>query len=137
MELNETTVNNVLDMLLSSDKENGYIAFKSLESIDFEINDFAWLIYLFKFSRIDKSEWEKNAPKCFKVISKYHDFNQPLTYAKGLATMVNHRCNSNAISCFLNRHVVELTEMLDNMGYPIEHLEFKLQLKDGQTTESK
>lgn len=129
MKLNKQEAENILNMMLSQDEENGYMAFKAIEAHTFTKNDFGYLIYFYKFSKYTASDWEKNAPKAFKVLSSHFNLNQPLTYATGLATMISEKNEKEIIELFLSRHVKELSNMLESMGYPIDKLDFQLTLK--------
>jgi hypothetical protein len=129
MKINKQEAENILNMMLSTDQENGYIAFKAIEAHSFTKNDFGYLIYFYKFSKQSADEWKKNAPKAYKALSNYFNLSEPLTYAKGLATMISQKNDKEIIELFLSKHVKELSNMLESMGYPIDKLDFNLTLK--------
>jgi hypothetical protein len=129
MKINKQEAENILNMMLSTDQDNGYMAFKAIEAHSFTKNNFGYLIYFYKFSKYTVDEWEKNAPKAHKILSTYFNLKEPLTYAKGLATMISEKNDKEIIELFLSRHVKELSNMLESMGYPIDKLDFNLTLK--------
>jgi hypothetical protein len=55
---------------------------------------------------------------------------QPLTYAKALAIMIENKNKNEIVSMFLERHVKQLASMLDTMGYPVDKLDINIKLKD-------
>jgi hypothetical protein len=129
MKITKQEAENILNMMLSTDQENGYMAFKAIEAHNFTKNDFGYLIYFYKFSKYTVDEWKVNAPKSHKVLSNYFNLDLPLTYAKGLATMISQKIDKEIIELFLSKHVNELSNMLESMGYPIDKLDFNITLK--------
>lgn len=130
MNLNKSEAENIMRMFESTDKDNGYIAFKALEQYDFNNSNLGYLIYFYKYGKYDKTEWEQNCNLLYKILESKTDMEQPLTYAKGLSIMIENNCDKEVIELFLERHVKDLTTMLSSMGYPLEKMEFTLKLKD-------
>lgn len=129
MELNKQEAENILNMLLSEDQDNGYLACKAIEAYKFNDENIGYLIYFYKFSKYDKDYWLTNAPKAYKLLSKLFKLDEPLTYAKGITTMIAQKNSKEVIELFLEKHVKELSYMLETMGYPIDKLDFQLTLK--------
>jgi hypothetical protein len=129
MKITRQEADNVINMFLSPDADNGHLAYKAVEAFNFKDADFGWLRYIFKYSRLTYSEWKSNAPEVAKELSKYYDFDSPFTYAKGLSVLISMKADKESVTAFLERHVAELVQMLDNMGYPTKNLDFNLTLK--------
>jgi len=135
MRITKQEAENVMNMLASSDKENGYLAFKAIEAHDFsEKEDLGYLIYFYKFSRFTIEDWQDNAPVAAKLLTDIYKDNNlestPLTYSRALNIMVNNNACKQSIELFLERHVKDLSSSLSALGYPIDKLEFNLKLKE-------
>jgi hypothetical protein len=130
MILNKQEAENLLIMLTSDDKDNAYIAFQAINAYKFKKDEIGYLAYLYKFGKPDKDQWEQNSPTAYKQLKKYFNMDQPLTYARALATMIENKNKNEIVSMFLERHVKQLAAMLDTMGYPVDKLDIKIQLKD-------
>jgi hypothetical protein len=129
MKLNRQEASNILKMLHSQDEDNSHIAFQAIEAHTFSKKEIGYLIYFYKFSRYDKGAWEVHAPKSYKILDKYVNMNEPLTYGKGLTVMIEKETKPEIIELFLEGHVAELTRMLGTMGYPVESLDININLK--------
>lgn len=129
MKLNRQEASNILKMLHSQDEDNSHIAFQAIEAHTFSKKEIGYLIYFYKFSRYDKVAWEVHAPKSYKILDKYVNMNEPLTYGKGLTVMIEKETKPEIIELFLEGHVAELTRMLGTMGYPVESLDININLK--------
>lgn len=132
MELNKQEAENIMNMLLSADKENSIIATAALEAFDFNLKNVGYLIYFYKFSKYDDGFWSSNAPKSYTILKQHIDVEKPLTTGHAIATMISLKTNSDSVELMLNRHVTELRKMLESMGYPIEKLVLDLKLKDNE-----
>jgi hypothetical protein len=130
MILNKQEAENLLIMLTSDDKDNAYIAFQAINAYKFKKDEIGYLAYLYKFGKPDKDQWEEHSPTAYKQLKKYFNMDQPLTYARALATMIENKNKNEIVSMFLERHVKQLAAMLDTMGYPVDKLDIKIQLKD-------
>ena len=130
MILNKQEAENLLNMLTSDDKDNAYIAFQAINAYKFKKDEIGYLAYLYKFGKPDKDQWEEHSPTAYKQLKKYFNMDQPLTYARALATMIENKNKNEIVSMFLERHVKQLAAMLDTMGYPVDKLDIKIQLKD-------
>jgi hypothetical protein len=130
MKINQEEAENIMNMLLSPDKDNSTIAFAAIEAFKFNSNNVGYLLYFYKFSKFSLDIWEKNAPKATKVLRKFVEVDKPLTYAKVLLHMMELKTCIEAIELTLKRHVKELTEMLSSMGYPTDKLDINIKLKN-------
>ena len=130
MKLNRTEAENVMNMLSSEDTENGFMALKSIDAHDYSDGTEGYLIYFFKFSRYSANEWSQEAPKAYQVLNKLiTHIDAPLTYSAALTYMIKHKVCKDSIELFLERHVKDLTNTLDRLGYPINELNFNVTLK--------
>lgn len=134
MKITRAEAENIMNMLTSSDEENGYLAFKAIEAHDFsDKEDAGFLLYFYKFSKFTKEDWLKNAPEVSAILNNLfvqYDVNAgPLTYSRALTIMVEQNVSKDSIELFLERHVKDLTNSLGSLGYPLDKLEFTIKLK--------
>ena len=129
MKVNKQEVENLLNMMNSVDKDNAYVAFKALEAYDFSGAEFGYLVYLYKFGKLNKDEWQQNAKTSYEVLSKVFDLSRPVTYAEGLCTLIENKCDKDLIDMYLKRHVADLTNTLNQMGYPTDSLNIEMKFK--------
>lgn len=130
MKINQEEAENVMNMLLSQDKDNAVIAFAAIENFKFNSDNVGYLLYFYKFSKFSLDDWSKNAPKSTHILKKFVEVDKPLTYAKVLMHMIDLKTCIEAIELTLNRHVKELTGMLSSMGYPTDKLDINIKLKN-------
>ena len=134
MKITRTEAENIMNMLSSTDKENGYLAFKAIEAHDFENKeDAGFLLYFYKFSKFTIVEWTENSPVASAILSnlftKYSVNAGPLTYSRALNIMTEESVSKDSIELFLERHVKDLTNSLESLGYPMDKLEFSVKLR--------
>jgi hypothetical protein len=134
MKIAKTEVENIMNMLVSSDTDNGYLAFKAIEAHDFDSKEtLGYLIYFYKFCKYNMSEWEEHAPKAHEILQRvfkaYNLESAPITYSRALQLMVEHNVSVDSIELFLERHVKDLTNSLSALGYPTDKLELTIKLK--------
>jgi hypothetical protein len=134
MKITRTEAENIMNMLTSSDKENGYLAFKAIEAHDFDNReDSGFLIYFYKFSKFTMVEWTENSPVASAILSNlftaYRVDSGPLTYSRALTIMAEQGVSKDSIELFLERHVKDLTNSLESLGYPMDKLEFSVKLR--------
>jgi hypothetical protein len=130
MKISKEEAESVMNMLLSTDKDNATIAFAAVEAFDFNADNIGYLIYFFKFSKFSLNDWEQNSPKSSSKLRKFVEVDKPLTYAKAINLMIDFKTSKDAIELTLNRHVKELTKMLESMGYPTEKMVIDIKLKE-------
>lgn len=134
MKVTKQEAENIMNMLSSSDKENGYMAFKAIDAHDFtEKEDLGYLLYFYKFSKFTIDDWKEHAGKAGATLSNVFDTyglkDAPVTYSRALTIMVENSVSKESIELFLERHVKDLTNSLSVLGYPIDKLDFNLKLK--------
>lgn len=134
MKVTKQEAENIMNMLASSDRENGYMAFKAIDAHDFtEKEDLGYLLYFYKFSKFTISDWVENTAKAGATLSNVFDTyglkDAPVTYSRALTIMVENSVSKESIELFLERHVKDLTNSLSALGYPIDKLDFNLKLK--------
>jgi len=130
MKISKEEAENVMTMLLSTDQENATIGFAAIEAFKFSSDNVGYLIYFYKFSKYTIDQWKTNAPKATAVLKKHINIERPLTYARAIQIMIDLKTSKDAIELTLNRHVGELTRMLDSMGYPTDKMVIDIKLKE-------
>ena len=73
MNFSKTEIRNILDMLLSQDKENSIIAFSCINNFSTK-KHLGELLVLYQFGRTPGLIWEENCKKGFKYIKKVLPF---------------------------------------------------------------
>lgn len=130
MELTRTEADNIMNMLSSDDKENGYLAFKAIEAHQFTDKNIGYLVYFYKFSKYSHLEWKENAPNAYGLLKGLFDLDKVVTYAEGLDVMIKTNVDKEIIDMYLQRHVQDLIEMLKAMGYPTDKVQLNMTLQD-------
>jgi len=121
---------NLLNMLKSSDSENHTIAFQALNNADLK-NYKGELLVLYKFSKLGKATWEKEAPKAYKTLSKESIFSEDgLTSGKCLSLMTSNNSSKDSIELFLENFVVDMVGFLGQLGYPADKFDINIKLKN-------
>lgn len=121
---------NLLNMLKSSDQDNHIIAFQALNNADLK-NFVGELLVLYKFSKLPKDTWEKEASKAYKQLSKLSIFSDGgLTSGKCLSIMTSNNASKDSIELFLENFVVDMVGFLEQLGYPTDKFEIDIKLKD-------
>jgi hypothetical protein len=121
---------NLLNMLKSEDQDNHVIAFQALENTDHK-KYIGELLVLYKFSKLPKDAWEKEAPKSYKVLNKAAALgDNMLTSGKCLSLMTSNGSSKDSIELFLENFVVDMVGFLGQLGYPTEKFEIDIKLKD-------
>lgn len=128
MKLELDTIDNILSMLSSEDIENGFVAFRAIDSHKLTNKDLGILIYLYKFSKYNLDDWEKYAPTAHKILSD-NLTESTITYANALNLIIKKKAPKEVVDKFLERHVKDLTKTLTLIGYPTEDLEIKINYK--------
>lgn len=130
MKLNVEEAENLLSMLNSSDNDNKYLALKVIDAHDFSGVDFGYLIYLYKFSKTPLDIWKENAEKAYQIILDSTNNSQSvLTNARGLTILIEKKADQKIIDMYLRRHTKDLKEMLYMMGYPMDHVDLTINIK--------
>ncbi len=130
MKITQEEAKNLMGMIESPDLDNGYMALKAIDAHKYDKEDLGYLIFFFKFARFTTEEWRKTAPHAFERLASIIDnTDAPLTYSKALSIMTTNKVNKESIELFLERHVKDFTNMLDQLGYPVDSLSFNISLR--------
>ena len=140
MIFNKEETKNLLNMLRSTDRENGTVAFQALEGVDRK-KYLGELIVLYKFGKTSLSTWEKEAPKCHVAITNalspyYKNNGTELSTGSCLSAMTASNASNQSIELFMELFTDSMIGFLGQMGYPADKFEINIKLKDGQGTES-
>jgi hypothetical protein len=132
MILNKQEIKNILNMLLSEDKENAVIAFSCLNNYAHK-KHLGDLLVLYQFGRTSAEEWEKECKKVFKLIKnvlKLNSTDYRLPSSKVFSALIDNKCSEESIELYLELFTNQLSNNLYNMGYPTDKLEINVKLKD-------
>jgi hypothetical protein len=132
MILNKQEIKNILNMLLSEDKENAVIAFSCLNNYAHK-KHLGNLLVLYQFGRISAEEWEKECKKVFKLIKnvlKLDSTDYRLPSSTVFSALIDNKCSEESIELYLELFTNQLSNNLYNMGYPTDKLEINVKLKD-------
>jgi hypothetical protein len=132
MILNKQEIKNILNMLLSEDKENAVIAFSCLNNYAHK-KHLGNLLVLYQFGRISAEEWEKECKKVFKLIKnvlKLNSTDYRLPSSTVFSALIDNKCSEESIELYLELFTNQLSNNLYNMGYPTDKLEINVKLKD-------
>ena len=132
MILNKQEIKNILNMLLSEDKENAIIAFSCLNNYANK-KHLGELLVLYQFGRTSAEVWEKECKKVFKLIKnvlKLDSTDYRLPSSTVFSALINNKCSEQSIELYLELFTNQLSNNLYNMGYPTDKLEINVKLKD-------
>ena len=131
VKFNKEETKNLLGMLQSTDLENRVVAFEALKNADLK-NYLGELLVLYKYAKVPASEWEKECPEAWKMITKHVDANSPtaLTSGKCLSIMTEHKASKNAMELYLEHFVVDMVGFLEQLGYPADKFNINIELKE-------
>jgi len=132
MILNKQEIKNILNMLLSEDKENAIIAFSCLNNYAYK-KHLGYLLVLYQFGRTSAEEWEKECKKVFKLIKnvlKLNNTDYRLPSSTVFSALIDNKCNEESIELYLELFTNQLSNNLYNMGYPTDKLEINVKIKD-------
>ena len=132
MILNKQEIKNILNMLLSEDKENAIIAFSCLNNYAHK-KHLCDLLVLYQFGRTSAEEWEKECKKVFKLIKnvlKLDSTDYRLPSSTVFSALMDNKCSKESIELYLELFTNQLSNNLYNMGYPTDKLEINVKIKD-------
>ena len=132
MILNKQEIKNILNMLLSEDKENAVIAFSCLNNYAHK-KHLGDLLVLYQFGRTSAEEWEKECKKVFKLIKnvlKLDSKDYRLPSSTVFSALIDNKCSEESIELYLELFTNQLSNNLYNMGYPTDKLEINVKIKD-------
>lgn len=134
MIFNKEEIKNILNMLLSEDKENAVIAFSCINNYASK-KHLGELLVLFQFGRTVAEEWEKECKKGFKLIKNVLKFNSTdyrLPSSTVFSALTANKCSEESIELYLELFTNQLSNNLYNMGYPIDKLEINVKIKNNE-----
>ena len=132
MILNKQEIKNILNMLLSEDKENAIIAFSCLNNYAHK-KHLGDLLVLYQFGRTSAEVWEKECKKVFKLIKnvlKLDSTDYRLPSSTVFSALMDNKCSKESIELYLELFTNQLSNNLYNMGYPTDKLEINVKIKD-------
>jgi len=132
MILNKQEIKNILNMLLSEDKENAIVAFSCLNNYAHK-KHLGNLLVLYQFGRTSAEEWEKECKKVFKLLKnvlKLDSKDYRLPSSTVFSALIDNKCSKESIELYLELFTNQLSNNLYNMGYPTDKLEINVKIKD-------
>jgi len=132
MILNKQEIKNILDMLLSEDKENAIIAFSCLNNYASK-KHLGELLVLYQFGKTTAEVWEKECKKGFKIIKNAlqldsKDYRLPSSTV--FSALTANKCSEESTELYLEFFTNQFSDHLYNMGYPTDKFEITVKLKD-------
>lgn len=134
MIFNKEEIKNILNMLLSDDKENSVIAFSCIDNYASK-KHLGELLVLYQFGRTAAEEWEKECKKGFKLIKnvlKLDSTDYRLPSSTVFSALMDNKCSEESIELYLELFTNQLSNNLYNMGYPTDKLEINVKIKDNE-----
>ena len=134
MTFNKEEIKNIVNMLLSEDKENGIIAFSCIDNHASK-KHLGELLVIYQFGKTAAEEWEKECKKGFKLIKNVlqiysKDYRVPSS--KVFSVLTANKCSEESIELYLELFTNQLSNNLYNMGYPTDKLEINVKIKDNE-----
>ena len=134
MTFNKEEIKNILNMLLSDDKENSVIAFSCIDNYASK-KHLGELLVLYQFGKKTAEEWEKECKKGFKLIKnvlKLDSTDYRLPSSTVFSALMDNKCSEESIELYLELFTNQLSNNLYNMGYPTDKLEINVKIKDNE-----
>ena len=134
MILNKQEIKNILNMLLSEDKENAVIAFSCIDNYASK-KHLGELLVLYQFGRTVAEVWEKECKKGFKLIKnvlKLDSTDYRLPSSTVFSALMNNKCSEESIELYLELFTNQFSNHLYNMGYPTDKLEINVKIKNNE-----
>ena len=132
MYFSKIEIRNILDMLLSQDKENSIIAFSCINNFSTK-KHLGELLVLYQFGRTPGLIWEENCKKGFKYIKKVLPFkcsDYRLPSSKVFNELVNNDCSKESVELYLELFTNDFSNHLYGMGYPTDKLDIQIKIKE-------
>ena len=134
MTFNKEEIKNIVNMLLSEDKENGIIAFSCIDNHASK-KHLGELLVIYQFGKTAAEEWEKECKKGFKIIKNAlqldsKDYRVPSSTV--FSALTANKCSKESIELYLELFTNQLSNNLYNMGYPTDKLEINVKIKDNE-----
>ena len=134
MIFNKEEIKNILNMLLSDDKENAVIAFSCIDNYASK-KHLGELLVLYQFGKTTAEEWEKECKKGFKLIKnvlKLDSTYYRVPSSTVFSALTDNKCSEESIELYLELFTNQLSNNLYNMGYPTDKLEINVKIKDNE-----
>lgn len=134
MNFNKEEIKNILDMLLSEDKENATVAFSCLHN-KADKKNLGELLVLYQFGRTSAEVWEKECKKGFKLLKnvlKFDSTDYRLPSSKVFSALMDNKCSEKSIELYLELFTNDFSDHLYNMGYPTDKLEINIKIKNNE-----
>lgn len=134
MTFNKEEIKNILNMLLSEDKENSVIAFSCIDNYASK-KHLGELLVLFQFGRTAAEVWKKECKKGFKLIKnvlKLDNTNYRLPSSTVFSALTANKCSEESIELYLELFTNDFSDHLYNMGYPTDKFEINIKLKNNE-----
>jgi hypothetical protein len=131
MIFNKEEIKNILNMLLSDDKENSVIAFSCIDNYASK-KHLGELLVLYQFGRTAAEEWEKECKKGFKLIKnvlKLDSTDYRLPSSTVFSALMDNKCSKESIELYLELLGVDLSNHLYAMGYATDKLNININIK--------
>ena len=131
MTFNKEEIKNILNMLLSEDKENAVIAFSCIDNYASK-KHLGELLVLYQFGKTTAEEWKKECKKGFKLIKnvlKLESTDYRLPSSTLFSGLMANKCSEESIELYLELFTNQLSNNLYNMGYPTDKLEINVKIK--------
>jgi hypothetical protein len=131
MIFNKEEIKNILNMLLSDDKENSVIAFSCIDNYANK-KHLGELLVLYQFGRTAAEEWEKECKKGFKLIKnvlKLDSTDYRLPSSTVFSALMDNKCSKESIELYLELLGVDLSNHLYAMGYATDKLNININIK--------
>ena len=125
-------VQNMLNMLLSTDEDNKYLAYKIMENCDHSKSGGA-LMLLIKFSNIAGSVFEQKTPKTIKYLKKEKYLVEDavmITMPALFHRMLAKKEDKKIMQLFIKLHNEYLTNIMEAWGYPMKDFSVTLTQKE-------
>ncbi len=135
MIFNKEETKNLITMLQSEDSENHIVAFEALKNVDFKKYT-GEILVLYKFGCTDINKWIENCKtisnKLLKIVGdeKISNTKKILTGPRTLSKIINNNGSKASIELFMEYFVLNMTEMLNDIGYPVFEISVKLKNND-------
>jgi hypothetical protein len=132
MNFSKIEIKNILNMLLSQDKENSIIAFSCINNFSTK-KHLGELLVLYQFGRTPGLIWEENCKKGFKYIKKVLPFKSSdyrLPSSNVFNELVNNDCSKESVELYLELFTNDFSNHLYGMGYPTDKLDIQIKIKE-------
>ena len=134
MTFNKEEIKNILNMLLSEDKENAVIAFSCIDNYASK-KHLGELLVLYQFGKTTVEEWKKECEKGFKLIKNVLKLDNTYYRAPSstvFSALTDNKCSEESIELYLELFTNQLSNNLYNMGYPTDKLEINVKIKNNE-----